>query len=351
MTILYESKNIQVEFMVNPSARFVSLVDRGANQTPFKIVAKEDINMSGVRKVIQKLFVPAGADLTGIAGFEPGMFQVQKVGEHDVYTGLSDAAFVPGSFEMVKFDILDTGIKAQAFVGTPVDGAAAVAADITGGVQEKADKPKFRLFTRQKPKVMIAVKSGPGDADQFKADMAYEVWEQLDAATSIARGALVQDTTAAEKLSLIKKAFENLYTFMEANLTDMQKAAGDKPFALAEKADSVQDANISEAAPAVSDTQAPGDDSAPAVLADKKGPDLADVQDTVEKIMSSVVEQAASLGSMQAVIESLAARIETVSKAVSAPSKQAPGVAVTPPKENKKHYAQGLFPNITGIRA
>ena len=53
----------EVAFMVDPEARFVSLVKRGANQIPFRIV-KEQKPM----KVLQSLIVPKGTEKDAIKG-------------------------------------------------------------------------------------------------------------------------------------------------------------------------------------------------------------------------------------------------------------------------------------------
>lgn len=112
-----------VTFLTQPRARFVSLVDRGANHFPWRVVKRRASLGEPMRHSLHKIIAPAGAPvatvmaLAGTApGFGRGLSPVRK-GAYDCYQAAPAYAFVPGSFQLVD---LDPAAGVRAVVGEPL---------------------------------------------------------------------------------------------------------------------------------------------------------------------------------------------------------------------------------------
>jgi len=196
----------EIEFMVDPQARFVSIVKRGANQIPFRIVKEQKGSES--MKILQSLIVPKGTeesavkeilgeDLEGIVKFDKSSERGNLVS----YEQIPRASFKEDSFEMVTLD------EEKSIVG------------IQGEMVEKNDNAIKRLFRgAQKTESVIEL-----DSEAFKAEGEEVVTKQFSEAVydemyhmSNAIGGILSQKMGdgKAKIAAIKKVMANFVDFL-----------------------------------------------------------------------------------------------------------------------------------------
>lgn len=112
----------EVGFLVDPEARFVSLVDRGANQIPFRIVKIQKGEGTVMKKVLHELIVPDGIsddEIRSVFSEETAPLlkfdKTREIGKIRLIEQVEREKFDTSSFELVDIDP-ERGIKGIAGV-------------------------------------------------------------------------------------------------------------------------------------------------------------------------------------------------------------------------------------------
>lgn len=206
-----ENKHVIIErdvvFMTDPSASFVSLVKRGANQTPWRVVKNDKEKAMSTKKVLAKLIAPKGTEIDVIKSAmgedaQAALAFDSKVerGDVDIYEQKTLTAFKTDSLQMVTLD-RETGLKGIA--GELID-------DSQGGV--------FGLFRSKKADGLLL--EGEFDAETeevIKAQYSEMLWGELYAFID-GVGAIM----AQEKGDPMKKleAIENMNEALMAHIKE-----------------------------------------------------------------------------------------------------------------------------------
>lgn len=158
-----------VVFMTDPSASFVSLVKRGANQTPWRVVKNDKEKAMSTKKVLAKLIAPKGTELDVIKSAMGEDAQAalnfdSKVerGDLDVYEQKTLTAFKSDTLQMVTLD-RETGLKG-----------------IAGELLDDAQGTVFGLFRSKKADGLLL--EGDFDAETeevIKAQYSEMLWGEL----------------------------------------------------------------------------------------------------------------------------------------------------------------------------
>jgi hypothetical protein len=208
-----------IVFMYDPQApRFVSLVKRGANQTPFRVVknAKED-----QVKVVQSIIATKG---TGVEVIKTALGQ-DIAGVAKLENPVEAAGFV--TFEQMPRE----AFKADTFQLVSLTADKSILG-LQGELVEKSEGFVAKLF---KPAEKSQVISVPEDTpvvsvETYKSALSNEMWEETDALYNIIRGALSQEQGSSEqKLSTVRTAMNNFIASLEMALVVMKCARFDKP--------------------------------------------------------------------------------------------------------------------------
>lgn len=175
----------EVGFLVDPEAHYVSLVDRGANQIPFKIVKIQKGEGDTMKKVLHKLIVPSGLsddDVRKAFSDETApLLKFQKVdtiGKFRLIEQVERDKFDSSTFELVN---IGNGIKA-----------------VTGHLKEGAKQGIIAKIFRQPSQEVVAVAEAIAENDDdrrefVKGVISPAVDEQLFMAMSNVAGILAQE--------------------------------------------------------------------------------------------------------------------------------------------------------------
>lgn len=204
----------EVVFMLEPTANFVSLVDRGANQIPFRVVKanKKGKEMTQVKKILQSIIAPndlsidtiqesLGEDVQKVLKFD----REAKRGGFKSYEQLPRESFKPESFELVTLDA-EAGIR---------------------GVQGELADPEqkgivARLFKREPQMEVIELDESAikVESAEVQKSYSYELSEELSLLSQALYGLLFQEKgEMAEKLAAVDTVLANFRSFVEEALS------------------------------------------------------------------------------------------------------------------------------------
>lgn len=204
----------EVVFMLEPTANFVSLVDRGANQIPFRVVKanKKGKEMTQVKKILQSIIAPndlsidtiqesLGEDVQKVLKFD----REAKRGGFKSYEQLPRESFKPESFELVTLDA-EAGIR---------------------GVQGELADPEqkgivARLFKREPQMEVIELDESviKVESAEVQKSYSYELSEEVSLLSQALYGLLFQEKgEMAEKLAAVDMVLANFRSFVEEALS------------------------------------------------------------------------------------------------------------------------------------
>ena len=217
----------EIVFMTHPTAQFVSLVSRGANQIPFKVVKiqNRDGGSEMVKKVVQAIIAPkelGEKELRECLGQEIATEEKRSFGKSVKYEQFRRDLCKPESFELVVLD------EARGIKG--------LAAELA----EQEDKNfVVKLFKRQEKIAAMELPEavqGVGDADVRKM-IGEGLYEEFMALVDVIRGLLGQTMSdGKEKIAQIQQAFTNFIEYLNDALTITKLA--DLPVVKPERQDS-----------------------------------------------------------------------------------------------------------------
>lgn len=212
----------EVVFLVSPKAHFVSLVTRGANQTPFRVVKTQEKQGDAPVKVLQSLIVPAGMDQEAVCGlFDEdvrGVLKFDKAlgnAKTVVFEQYARSAFKAESLELVQLDA-ESGVMA-------VRGE--LAESDQGGVIAKLFKPV---------KKAEALEIGDGVASMSQEDVVKAVsdavYGELYRACEASQMILFQESTPdTDKVAMVQKLLLGFVEYLTSVLPVTKGAQLIKP--------------------------------------------------------------------------------------------------------------------------
>jgi hypothetical protein len=283
-----------IVFMYEPKARFVSLVGRSANKTPFKVVKNEkEIPM----KVLQSIVAQAGTDVEAIkAAFDPEVRDALKLTEAEQFGKF--VTYIQGPREAFKADSLEV-------VALKEDNSLL-------GIQGELVEPDenfivraAKLFKSQKQEKYVATEDGaPIDAEVLKSQLSSEMWGEVSALRDALYGILEQRVgTGQEKLELCKTVCKNFLDALELGVTTLKCDSFDftsfrKAKDDVEKGAAAPEKIAEPEKPAEKAADAPSDNAEPNAAAPETSatPDInavvAKATDEAAKAMKSIVDEA-----------------------------------------------------------
>lgn len=232
-----------VVFMIDPTAQYISIVDRGANQTPFKIV-KHETRGENRMKILQKLIVPKGADLEAVKASMPeetrdllNLEQGAEYGDRIFFEQQPAETCKAGTFEIVSLDE-ETGVQAvQAELSEKAE---------SGFLPKLFKKPvetkKSVIQLDGMEQVSVATMKG-----QLTHDAEMEMYKAMDGVAAI----LAQDKgDKAAKMQAIQVVMGNFSSFL-GELLDVAKGdiQVDVVRAFSAKEDAAEETSKSEEEP------------------------------------------------------------------------------------------------------
>lgn len=203
----------EVVFMYDPQPRYVSLVKRGANQIPFRIVknVKED-----QVKVIQSIVATKGTEVEAIktalgqdvATIVKLEMPVESAG-FVTFEQMPREAFKSDTFQVVALNEEKTVLGIQGELAEKAEG---------GGIIAKIFKPAEKTQ-------VISVPEGTPTVDQavLKSQLSSLLWEEMDALWQAIHGILSQEEgDGATKVSMVKKIMDNFTASLETAMVAMK---------------------------------------------------------------------------------------------------------------------------------
>lgn len=287
-------QRIQVErevgFMFDPQALFVSLVDRGANQIPFRVVKRQEKSMNCLHSIIAK----AGTDPEAIRSLLTDDAATLAKFDAPVERG-SSVSFVQVPRDMFKAETLELVV---------LDKEAGVMALQGELVEQPAEGIVTKFFSpKRAPKEVMAVKNAEPAGEDVRKAYVNDIFDELDKAWAGIIGVLGQSKGDPRvKFAAIESILDNLESFISETL---QVVDGDSI--------AKQEAPAEEPAPA---EEAPAEDPAPAPVEGEQA--TAPEDGGVAKSEQAEAEQGGSRG-VEAIAEPVAAidMAEVIKAAVS----------------------------------
>lgn len=195
----------KVVYMTNPEANYVSLVKRGANRTPFRIVKMQ--KEKGM-KVIQRIVAKKGTDVEAIksaVGDEAAaalqLQSPQEAGAFTVYEQHPESAFKSDELEVVSLSE-DNAILA-----------------LCGEMAEKSDGFSIsKLLTKKSQTKVVEVPDmlEAVNQDVLKSDLSDVLWRECDALSAAVHGILAQASgETGKKVDMVKTIFNNFIASLE----------------------------------------------------------------------------------------------------------------------------------------
>lgn len=198
-----------VVYMTDPEAHYVSLVKRGANKTPFRIVKQQKENSM---KIIQRLVVKKGTDVSAIqaaVGEEAAkalQFDVPKeAGAFTEYVQQPEEAFKADTLGVISLAD-DNSILA-----------------LCGEMVEKSEGFSIsKLLTKKSQKKVVEV---PDTQEEMKAEvlkscLSDNMWREMDALCSGINAILSQETGEnGKRLEMVRTLCENFIATLEVTVS------------------------------------------------------------------------------------------------------------------------------------
>jgi len=200
-----EQTEREIRFLTNPMAQFVSLVSRGANQIPFRVVkiqTPDGGHTTMVKKVIQAIIAPkelSEEKLKEMYGEDIEVSQKMDFGKYVRYDQFKRELCNPDSFELVLLD-QQSGVKGLA-----------------AELKEQSDNLVVKLFRRKEEiKAMEMPESSvPVEREEAQKMMSEGIVEEYYALGSLIQGILAQTYgTVEEKIAQLRKAFDNFIAYV-----------------------------------------------------------------------------------------------------------------------------------------
>jgi hypothetical protein len=212
-----EIEEREVGFLVSPTAHFVSLVDRGANQIPFRIVKCQGEENDSMKRVVHKVIAPKDlpveemtslfpAEADGVLKFDKGM----ECGSFAVYEQLSQDAFEDESFEVVNIDP-ERGVRC-----------------VVGALKQQNDGFIARLIKKRHPKEVaqldeeIPSLSLEDCIKEYTLEAEDQLWSAMGAIGSIL---MMEGFEPNERMKMISKVLDGLKAYFGQVFQVTQKAA------------------------------------------------------------------------------------------------------------------------------
>ena len=325
----------EITFLTDPNTQYVSLVSRGANQIPWKIVKIEGEAMT-TQKVLQAIIAPEDMkeeDLKKALG-QDQIFKLDNPitgGGHVKYNQLPKENFKSDSFELVTLDF-DNNIKGIA--GNLKKGSVLPIAKIEKENDEillvEQTEAKAPLFTRPTPGIVVDLEA---DSPEVSAKyMETGVADEMERLFNLMHSALTQEKADTDwRLSTIKTSVENFIGYLSDALV-LAKGAINLPMA---EAQNIQvNVNVS--------------DEAPEVEKKEEGKPEAENKEPVEKQEEAkpvdsekdnqLTEMAAIIKSLSGTIEELKAQVIAIPE-IRKSDNQKPERELTKEEKRQKVYA------------
>jgi len=192
-----------VNYMTDPdmSDGFVSLVSRGANQTPFLVVKSDKTEEEdGMSKILQSVLVPKDVDMAvvkAMLGDDVSLSDGIETGKYKVFEQVAKGECEDGSFGLVTLSE-EHGIR----------GVVAKHAG-SGNIVTKLFKPKTPVL-----KLADGINE-QSDEDVLKS-VSYETYDELYAMYSGISAALAQTVSSADvKKEMIQKFLDNFVAYID----------------------------------------------------------------------------------------------------------------------------------------
>lgn len=214
-----ETVEREVGFLIDPTAHFISLVHRGANQTPFRVVKTKKEGDGEMPKVLQAIIAPKDLSKDVVSSIfteeTRQLLKFDKSSEHGAHVSfeqLPRTAFKADSFELV---VLDAQKGVKGLRAEPLE---------TG-------KPSLitRLFkTEEKPQEAIELPEDvPAvDVEVAKSEYTDKCFSELYNATDAIRAILAQERgEPGQKMQMVKVVLSNLEQFLDETLTVTKEEA------------------------------------------------------------------------------------------------------------------------------
>lgn len=316
-----------IVLLTDPQASFVSLVKRGANKTPFKIVKQEKNTMKIIQRIvtrkgvtpesISEAVMPDAADALNLKA-------PQESGAFVQYVQHPEDAFKSDSLEVVD-----------------ISGDRSILA-ICGELAQKSEGFVSKLLARKSNEKGVEVPDTIErvDAEILKSDLSGLVWTELDALYNGIRGILCQASSeGSSKKQLAQTMCDNFLKSMDVAISvsksDEFVAPSDKSGETAEDAsEPVAKANDAEATAeeASASTKTEAEEVAKSQTEDEPGEAAATqeapakIEDVVAKAVKEAVEQVTKSQAdlveeaVKPLREALAVANETIEKMQRAPS-------------------------------
>lgn len=212
-----EIEEREVGFLVSPTAHFVSLVDRGANQIPFRIVKCQGEENGSMKRVVHKVIAPKDLPVEEMAGLFPaeadGVLKFDKgteCGSFTVYEQLSQDAFEDESFEVVNIDP-ERGVRC-----------------VVGALKQQNDGFIARLIKKRQPKEVAQLDDeipslSPEDCiKQYTMEAEDQLWSAMGAIANIL---MMEGFEPNERMKMISKVLDGLKAYFGQVFQVTQKAA------------------------------------------------------------------------------------------------------------------------------
>lgn len=200
-----------VVYMTDPEARYVSLVKRGANRTPFRIVKEQ--KETGM-KIIQRIVAKKGTDVEAIksavgdeAAKALNLSEPKSAGDFTVYAQHPEEAFKTDSLEVVSLSDDNSVIC------------------LCGEMVEKSEGFVSKLLAKKSELNGIEVPASlrPLDAEVLKARLEESVYAELDAMVGGIHSILRQsEGKASEKLQMCRSLCDNFIASVEMAFSTMK---------------------------------------------------------------------------------------------------------------------------------
>ena len=201
-----------VVYMTEPEARFVSLVKRGANRTPFRIVKHQ--KEKGM-KIIQRIVTRKGTDVAAVkaaVGSEAAealnLFAPQDSGAFTLYEQHPENAFKADSLDVIALSD-DNSIIC-----------------VCGEMAEKSEGFSIsRLLAKKEQRKCVEVPDSisPIAADVLKSSLSDDLWKELDAVHTGINSILAQsEGEAGKKVEMVRELCDNFIASLETAISIMK---------------------------------------------------------------------------------------------------------------------------------
>lgn len=197
-----------VVYMTDPEAHYVSLVKRGANKTPFRIVKQQKENNM---KIIQRLVVKKGTDVSAIQA---------AVGEEAARALQFDVSKEAGAFTEYVQQPEETFKADTLGVISLADDNSILA--LCGEMVEKSEGFSIsKLLTRKSQKQVVEVPDTQEvlKAEVLKSCLSDNMWREMDALCSGINAILSQETGEnGKRLEMVRTLCDNFIATLEVTV-------------------------------------------------------------------------------------------------------------------------------------